>query len=176
MASIFINETAYDASCVTVKVDGIVALPGVQSVTLGSGLQMGKLLFQVGSIKPVKRTRGRFSGDGFEIKFLMEQAQAYMEYLQNAAGGILGPEGIAGVNHNMVISLELVPNSALVTTITLESCHAFGPDIQGIDSPDSSEAMTATFKLQPMNRSIQLPNGKIFKDAYDVNVQSAILG
>lgn len=176
MATIFVNETAYDASCVTVKVNGILALPGVQSITLGSGLQMGKLLFQLGSIKPIKRTRGRFSGDGYEMKLLLEQQQVYMEYLADNAGGVLGPEGISGVNHNIVVSLELVPNTGLVTTITLESCHAFGPDLQGLDSPDSSEAMTANFKLQPMNRIIQFPDGRIIKDAYDANAQSAILG
>lgn len=163
MADVFINDVAYDSSCVTVKLDGVFPVPGFMSVGLGKGLTPGKTVTPMGELGPTKRTRGRFSSDGFSLKVLYGQSSKLHQYLLQKAS-ILGVESISGVQFNISCALEAQPN--VVETISLFGCHLYGPDIQGTDSPDSNDPMTAEYSLQPLNRSIRSADGVEIYDWY----------
>jgi hypothetical protein len=161
MSDVWINDTAYDSSCVTATIAGF-AVPGFYGSELGKGLTKGKAVPLMGNIGPSKRTRGRWSPDGFSLKVLFDQLGSFSNIIASLSSGgsvsSLGPEQLGGVTFNLVVAYEAAPGTGTIT-VTLWACRAYGPDIQGAGEPDSDDPAHGVYDLQPMNRSIKFQDG-----------------
>jgi hypothetical protein len=133
----------------TAKLDGALYLTGVQSITLGDGLEVGKQVNQAGQLGPMGFTKPLFKGDGnFSLKILAAGGTLMEAYLLGK-GGIVQPEGIYSVKSSLKVTLNLEDD---LFEIEVQNVQFLPPTYTGLDSPDSREPLTAEYKFTCTNR------------------------
>lgn len=142
----------WDSSCMTAKLDGSHRLVGMQSATLGDGLETGSAVNQAGTLGPMGFMKPRFKGDGnFGIKILAAGWSDLQQYLLNDRGGSLYVEGVNGVKCNLTISLD---RDGQLFEVSFKNVQFLTPTFSGIDAPDSREPLVAEVKFTCINRAI----------------------
>lgn len=141
--------TNWDISTMTAKLDGAFYLTGVQSVSLGDGLEVGKQVNQAGQLGPMGFTKPLFKGDGnFSLKILAAGGTLMETYILGK-GGIVQPDGIYSVFNNFKVTLNLDDE---LFEIECQNCQFLPPTFTGLDAPDSREPLTAEYKFTCTNR------------------------
>jgi hypothetical protein len=143
--------TTWDASCMTLKLDGVYPVAGVQGINLGDPIEPGKPVVQQGRMGPKDVTKKLFKGDsGFSLKVLAAEDQDMISYL-NSRGGALNVEGYSGVSTTITATYV---RGVYIFRVELLSAHIYNPSISGTDSPDGRDPLVCEHKIVCLNRSI----------------------
>jgi hypothetical protein len=147
-----ILKYAFDGSCMSLSLNGVYPLVGVQEISLGDGMELGKEVVQMGDCGPFARTRGMFKGDsGFSIKIHDYGAKDFITNL--TANGIPGPDGIHSIVVPTLNFMYRLPNN-IMTTIICYQVQFVDPGFSGAMSSDSRDSLVREYKFGCMNRSI----------------------
>jgi hypothetical protein len=147
-----INIPNWDSSTMTAKIDGTYRIIGLQSATLGDGLEPGKPVPQAGQIGPMGYTRPTFKGDGnYSIKMLAAGWTDLQRYLIGQRGGSSFIEGVNGVKCQLVITLN---RDGFLWEAEFKNVQFLTPSFSGLDAPDSREPLTAEVKFTVTNRKL----------------------